>query len=178
HLVEAHGLQAVARRLARPGQERLADRAVEAQGARLGLFARGALRLGDVDRHDRADLTAAGVARRAPRGVIRAHVALELADARRPNRQEDREPATAYGRIRLLRRRGDTQRRVRLLERLGHCAHVVELEVLALVSEPVLGPRLQENLECLVETLLALVERNVEARIVTREPAPAHAEVE
>src|SRR5262245_45545299 len=40
HFFEAHALEPVAGRLARPGQERLADRAVEAQGTRLGFLDR------------------------------------------------------------------------------------------------------------------------------------------
>ena len=67
---------------------------------------------------------------------------------------------------------------MRLLIGLGDHAHVLELEILALVREPVLGPGPAENLERLVEPLLALGERDVEARVLAGQPAPPHAEVE
>src|SRR4030095_9549052 len=142
HLLEAHAPEPLASRVPRPDQERLADRAVEAQGARLRVLERGALTAGQVDRQEGADLAAAGVAGLTPRGVIGADVALELADARRSHRQENWQPPAPDGRVRLLGRRGDAERWVRLLVRLGHGADVAELEVLALVGEPVLRPRL------------------------------------
>src|SRR3989454_5364410 len=50
-----------------PLEEGLADRVVEVHRAGLGLLARVALGVGDVDRHDHAHLAAPGLARRSPR---------------------------------------------------------------------------------------------------------------
>src|SRR5262245_55198670 len=178
HLVEAHAAEALADFAARPGQERLADRTIEVHRAGLGLLARATVRLGDVDRQDRADLAAPGVAGGAPRRVVGADVALELADARRPHREEDRQPAATDRGVRLLGGGRHAKRRVRLLVRLGDGAHVAELEVLALVREPLLGPRLQEDLERLVESLLALFVGDVEPGVVPGEAASPHAEID
>ena len=164
--------------MARPGEERLADRAIEVHRAGLGLLPRAALRVGDVDGQDRGDLAAAWVAGFTPGGVVGADIAFELADAGGPHRQEDRQAPASDGRIRLLGRRRDAQRRMRLLVRFGDRADVAELEVLALVREPLLGPRLQENLERLVEPLLTFFVRDIEARVVAGKPASAHTEVE
>src|SRR5207245_4959386 len=58
-LVEAHPSQALADLMARPGEERLADRAIDAHGAGLGLLSRAALRVAGVARQGRGTLTAA-----------------------------------------------------------------------------------------------------------------------
>ena len=147
-------------------------------GAGLGVFTRLPLGVGDVDRYDHADLAAAGMAGLPPAGVIAADVSLELADTRRPHREEDRQPHPPDRGVRLLGHRRDAKRRVRLLVGLGHRAHVVELEILALVREPILPPRLEDDLERFVEPRLALLERDVEAGVLAREPAAPHAEVE
>src|SRR3989454_10690978 len=65
-----------------PLEEGLADRVVEVHRAGLGLLARVALGVGDVDRHDHAHLAAPGLARRSPAGVVATDEPLELADAR------------------------------------------------------------------------------------------------
>src|SRR5262249_61767220 len=85
HLVEAHAAEALADFAARPGQERLADRTIEVHRAGLGVLTRAAVRLGDVNRPDRADPAAPGVAGRPPRRAGGAAAALEPADARRPH---------------------------------------------------------------------------------------------
>ena len=54
----------------------------------------------------------------------------------------------------------------------------MKLEILALVREPLLGPRLQEDLERLVEPLLAFFVGNAEARVVLGQAAPAHSEID
>jgi len=67
---------------------------------------------------------------------------------------------------------------MRLLVGLGHDADVLELEVLALVRETLLRPRLGEDLERLEEPIPALAVRDVEALIVPGKSAPPHAEFE
>src|SRR5437899_1167254 len=177
-LVEAHAPEPLADRPSRPGENGLADRAVEVHRAGLGRVAGKALGVGDVDRHDDADLAAPGVAGLAPADVVAVDEPLELADARRPHREKNRQPQASDGGVRLLGHRRDAERWMRLLIGLGDHAHVLELEVLALVREPVLGPRLAEDFERLVEPLLALAERDVEARVLAGQPASSHAEVQ
>ena len=63
-------------------------------------------------------------------------------------------------------------------KRLGHQADVAELEVLALVREALLRPRLHEDVERLQEPIAALGVGDVEALVVRGQPAAAHAEID
>src|SRR5438552_1130212 len=125
-----------ARRAARPGEQRVAGRGVVVHGGGVGGFARRPRGGGGVACYDRADLAAAGMAGLPPAAVIAADVSLELADTRRPHREEDRQPHPPDRGVRLLGHRRDAKRRARLLVGLGHRAHGVVLAVLALVCEP------------------------------------------
>src|SRR5260370_13782815 len=113
----------------------------------------------------------AGVAGLREARMVAAHEALELRDRRRAGRYEEGQPHAADHREGLLRRGRHADGRMRPLMRLGHDADVVELEVLALVGEALLRPRRLQDLERLEEPLTALAVGNVEALVVTGEPA-------
>jgi len=105
-------------------------------------------------------------------------VALEVRERDRANGHEHGPSELSDQGVRLGRRRRDADRRVRLLERLGHDADVLELEVLALVREALLRPRRGEDVERLEEPVTAFAVRNVGALIVAGQAAAAHPELE
>src|SRR6266542_2172899 len=173
HAAEPGGLLAP-----RAPAECLGDGAEEVHRARTSFLARLPPVFRQVDGDDQRHLAAPGMAGLPPRLVIAADEALEVADRRGAHCDEDRHAHPPHDGVRLLRGGGDAQRRVRLLEGLGRHAHVAVLEILSLVREPLLRPRLDEDLERLVESLPAFGMRDIEALVVLGQPAPAHAEVQ
>src|SRR6266851_1299008 len=87
-------------------------------------------------------------------------------------------PRLSDRRIRVACRRREAEWRVGLLVGFGDDADVVELEGPALEREALLGPRFEEDVECLLESLAAFLVRDVEARVVAGQPASSDAELE
>src|SRR5205814_10435073 len=94
-LVVAHAPEPLTHLAARALRQRIADTPEEVHRARLGLVLRAPVGVRDVDRDDDRDLAAAGVASLAAPRMIAADGLLELADAGRAHREEDRQPGPA-----------------------------------------------------------------------------------